>query len=99
MSDFTSRCSPTVRCLVYDTYRSYAPFATLSYAGTLSLVTVLYGCMTFFFSSRRRHTRFDCDWSSDVCSSDLSGLDGPSESVSAGRPAVWPTARLSLCEN
>src|SRR5256884_3502229 len=26
----------------------------------------------FFFSSRRRHTRFDYDWSSDVCSSDLS---------------------------
>src|SRR5688572_30903435 len=29
---------------------------------------------TFFFSSRRRHTRFDCDWSSDVCSSDLCRL-------------------------
>src|SRR5256886_11980295 len=29
----------------------------------------------FFFSSRRRHTRFDCDWSSDVCSSDLGGRD------------------------
>src|SRR2546430_2320186 len=28
-----------------------------------------------FFSSRRRHTRFDCDWSSDVCSSDLLGAD------------------------
>src|SRR2546427_4863578 len=28
-------------------------------------------CFLFFFSSRRRHTRFDCDWSSDVCSSDL----------------------------
>src|SRR5256886_17430977 len=28
----------------------------------------------FFFSSRRRHTRFDCDWSSDVCSSDLQSL-------------------------
>src|SRR5256886_3824940 len=27
--------------------------------------------VVFFFSSRRRHTRFDCDWSSDVCSSDL----------------------------
>src|SRR2546430_6236541 len=26
---------------------------------------------SIFFSSRRRHTRFDCDWSSDVCSSDL----------------------------
>src|SRR2546427_10480854 len=28
----------------------------------------------FFFSSRRRHTRFDCDWSSDVCSSDLDAV-------------------------
>src|SRR2546427_12313429 len=28
----------------------------------------------FFFSSRRRHTRFDCDWSSDVCSSDLNNF-------------------------
>src|SRR2546430_7480497 len=33
-------------------------------------------CVFFFFSSRRRHTRFDCDWSSDVCSSDLTQL-GP----------------------
>ena len=31
------------------------------------------GCLhtSFFFSSRRRHTRSLCDWSSDVCSSDL----------------------------
>src|SRR5579862_4817689 len=28
-------------------------------------------CFFFFFSSRRRHTRWNCDWSSDVCSSDL----------------------------
>src|SRR5437588_357733 len=28
--------------------------------------------LVFFFSSRRRHTRSLCDWSSDVCSSDLS---------------------------
>src|SRR5437588_12762131 len=32
-------------------------------------------CCFFFFSSRRRHTRSLCDWSSDVCSSDL-GLAG-----------------------
>src|SRR5688572_8364887 len=32
---------------------------------------MLFLCFFFFFSSRRRHTRFDCDWSSDVCSSDL----------------------------
>src|SRR5690606_40720374 len=30
----------------------------------------------FFFSSRRRHTRFSRDWSSDVCSSDLDPLGG-----------------------
>src|SRR5689334_24204861 len=30
----------------------------------------------FFFSSRRRHTRWNCDWSSDVCSSDLNVIDG-----------------------
>src|SRR5256885_11811850 len=33
----------------------------------------------FFFSSRRRHTRLQGDWSSDVCSSDL---------VLAGNPAI-----------
>src|SRR5207237_7034806 len=33
---------------------------------------VYYFLFYFFFSSRRRHTRFKCDWSSDVCSSDLS---------------------------
>src|SRR2546430_6720922 len=36
------------------------------------MITVTNRCIVFFFfSSRRRHTRFDCDWSSDVCSSDL----------------------------
>src|ERR1017187_10616026 len=35
-----------------------------------------------FFSSRRRHTRYIGDWSSDVCSSDLFG------SLSAQKP-VW----------
>src|SRR2546430_8754541 len=36
--------------------------------------------LCFFFSSRRRHTRFDCDWSSDVCSSDLR-VDGIKDSA------------------
>src|SRR6266511_6241887 len=31
----------------------------------------MYVNIFFFFSSRRRHTRFSRDWSSDVCSSDL----------------------------
>src|SRR6266508_3248268 len=32
--------------------------------------------MLFFFSSRRRHTRWPRDWSSDVCSSDLTRIVG-----------------------
>src|SRR5688572_31067600 len=48
----------------------------------------------FFFSSRRRHTRFDCDWSSDVCSSDLpclrclgaGGIRALSDVWGGGRP-------------
>src|SRR5260370_34893137 len=37
----------------------------------MSMSTRLTSSLTFFFfSSRRRHTRFKCDWSSDGCSSD-----------------------------
>src|SRR5256886_4732727 len=41
-----------------------------------------------FFSSRRRHTRFDCDWSSDVCSSDLPKpvLNQPVDGRFKGKP-------------
>src|SRR2546422_11682246 len=44
---------------------------------TCRRVSPVYGCVFFFFSSRRRHTRCSRDWSSDVCSSDLNafGLD------------------------
>src|SRR2546430_6631817 len=45
--------------------------------------------LIFFFSSRRRHTRFDCDWSSDVCSSDLATPTlGTNGGKSAGEPAA-----------
>src|SRR5947207_4547106 len=42
----------------------------------------------FFFSSRRRHTRSLCDWSSDVCSSDLDGPDStrPARNCSTSGP-------------
>src|SRR2546430_511342 len=39
-------------------------------AGHMNIYNVCFRGPFFFFSSRRRHTRFDCDWSSDVCSSD-----------------------------
>src|SRR6267143_5761444 len=60
----------------------------------------------FFFSSRRRHTRWNCDWSSDVCSSDLSRKRRSSEDGStargsccctaartSGRTVSWPATR------
>src|SRR2546430_7114601 len=54
----------------------------------------------FFFSSRRRHTRFDCDWSSDVCSSDLSAaapekaMDENSRAPSGSREQGFTCSRL-----
>src|SRR2546430_13005369 len=52
-------------------------------------------CLFFFFSSRRRHTRFDCDWSSDVCSSDLGdrGRSACAHRQPRGGGAVRPAAR------
>src|SRR3712207_5563956 len=48
--------------------------------------------MLFFFSSRRRHTRYWRDWSSDVCSSDLD----PEVLVSHANAALTPRHRLKL---
>src|SRR5438034_7442482 len=45
---------------------------------------VMFCFFFFFFSSRRRHTRSLCDWSSDVCSSDLSDIVGDDEAREAG---------------
>src|SRR2546430_7200291 len=42
----------------------------------------------FFFSSRRRHTRFDCDWSSDVCSSDLRQTIAAHATIGSHPPAA-----------
>src|SRR5256886_4313066 len=60
----------SLECADDKTYRIYC---------TCYLVNVFF----FFFSSRRRHTRFDCDWSSDVCSSDLGSDEGVDVCVSS----------------
>src|SRR2546430_3397096 len=52
----------------------------MSYRTTSSCVSP--NVTLFFFSSRRRHTRFDCDWSSDVCSSDLEKTPKKSKELS-----------------
>src|SRR5690625_6738670 len=63
-------------------------------------------CFFFFFSSRRRHTRWPRDWSSDVCSSDLSSVAvscapctriprGFSRAVEGASRYPGPTLRIS----
>src|SRR2546427_4213588 len=49
----------------------FCPWAASLIVGGSWWIVVSLSLAFFFFSSRRRHTRFDCDWSSDVCSSDL----------------------------
>src|SRR2546430_8402472 len=65
-------------------------------AAARNYVTTAQHFTFFFFSSRRRHTRFDCDWSSDVCSSDLNHSSSPSQSNRRVRcPAMNPTRTIS----
>src|SRR5580698_5172718 len=76
------------------------PLITLPLSNTIPSISV------FFFSSRRRHTRLTCDWSSDVCSSDLIGegvadrkkVDGAAADLGliAGQKAIVTKARKSI---
>src|SRR2546426_1423136 len=56
---------------------------------------VLMSMCLFFFSSRRRHTRLQGDWSSDVCSSDLQRL----EWVRGAKEASTLMAELDLARS
>src|SRR5438477_9742403 len=50
----------------------------------------------FFFSGRRRHTRLTCDWSSDVCSSDLSRTSSPIGAALFGLEVLLGSFALEL---
>src|SRR5260370_25182933 len=70
------------------TVRHYHKYSSATNKSSLSVFQLFCGVF-FFFSSRRRHTRFKCDWSSDVCSSDLW----------SSRLPVWVAGNLLLqCE-
>src|SRR5437762_3869240 len=62
-----------------------------------------WGLCFFFFSSRRRHTRYIGDWSSDVCSSDLTSVDREVDDdlfdlalVGAYQTQVWSRTKNQL---
>src|SRR2546426_5127072 len=66
-------------------------------ANILVIIDIImsYNCL-FFFSSRRRHTRLQGDWSSDVCSSDLVLADLPTDT---GLPLLLPLSRRRFSLN
>src|SRR2546430_6330185 len=59
------------------------------------MVSVVLLVFIFFFSSRRRHTRFDCDWSSDVCSSDLDAI-GAVSAAPYGSAGILPISWMYI---
>src|SRR5437879_12414931 len=59
----------------------------------LVFLSVLLCDVLFFFSSRRRHTSYIGDWSSDVCSSDLSASRAGGAEPRPDRDADGPGAR------
>src|SRR5215510_1841110 len=68
----------------------YTPAPGLSAADYRDLVIAWRNSVMFFFSSRRRHTRWPRDWSSDVCSSDL-GAGKPEHMLNGSRRALVQT--------
>src|SRR5438270_1327498 len=68
-----------VRFNLLSVNRSRTRLVLQHYLLSISYAAAVCTALFFFFSSRRRHTRFHCDWSSDVCSSDLThgGRAGP----------------------
>src|SRR5260370_617908 len=72
---FESSSVPTTLPTAYEVYpldgRHDGGYYTVKDCVTIDILPRTRGNnVYFFFSSRRRHTRFKCDWSSDVCSSD-----------------------------
>src|SRR5258706_8942619 len=58
--------------LIFSIFKVLTLFSCIWTDLSAILVVVAVFFVFFFFSSRRRHTRLVSDWSSDVCSSDLS---------------------------
>src|SRR5689334_22080308 len=78
-----------------------APFAYVEQCEAITIIVVSNpwqpGIVNFFFSSRRQHTSWNCDWSSDVCSSDLcepTGANDPTCSSQCVRIDSTGTAYL-----
>src|SRR2546430_547019 len=87
------------QCELWQLWQNHKSCRRSARDAVCASIRLLIHFATFFFSSRRRHKRFDCDWSSDVCSSDLSPpMNGTRSSWSTGHGIrrVITTLRLSI---
>src|SRR5438034_167771 len=86
-----------ISCAVFWIWYMFFAFVIAVISGFrytwISFLTVIF----FFFSSRRRHTRSLCDWSSDVCSSDLEQMGEPVASYSGGWRMRLNLAQALMC--
>src|SRR5256885_8420300 len=78
--DRTGRDTADLGRVVYDACQGPAIESWMLDRGTGKCDCMFF----FFFSSRRRHTRLQGDWSSDVCSSDLALAGAASEGTNVG---------------
>src|SRR5258706_3692934 len=67
-----------------------------AYDRTGAVVRAVLRCGLFYFSSRRRHTRLVSDWSSDVCSSDLTASGVPPMSSPSQLESSFSGDRLDI---
>src|SRR5436190_11456317 len=92
-----SLMSTFILCVSINTFCSFFHFLFIIYFFFFFFILLRFIFFFFFFSSRRRHTRSLCDWSSDVCSSDLlhsvRGLRFHRGSVTAPGSHQWVPSR------
>src|SRR6266481_9967348 len=62
---------------------------------SLRIESPLIQVLLFLFSSRRRHTTWNCDWSSDVCSSDLKAQSAAEVMASVEKDKRWVTVAFT----
>src|SRR5438067_2986870 len=88
-------CISLRRVLIFS-YLYYGVTLYLFFLFFFFLVFFIFFFFFFFFSSRRRHTRSKRDWSSDVCSSDLTTSSNDSRRAIDWQVRGWPRSAVHL---
>src|SRR5256885_2977071 len=84
------------QCVTYVSIRDYMTEQEGIHVRCEPLLLDVISQILFFFSSRRRHTRLQGDWSSDVCSSDLDAMCLADAFADRGEPAAALAAYTAM---